>query len=224
VGFWGSIDAPPALFRASRPSALREEAAGYALEPPKPRSGYPVSVNGFTCLGQVAGSYLILVCGASLVLLDQHAAHERILLHTIKRDAMSAQSQLLSLPAELALHPSEKARLEELFGQLTDLGYSLSATPAGVCVSGVPPLLGRAAGLELLRDILSERVDGPEELLRRMACHAAIKARQTLTADEAAELLRQWLDTPERDFCPHGRPIVLHFDSTALEKMFKRKV
>jgi DNA mismatch repair protein MutL len=83
-------------------------------------------------------------------------------------------------------------------------------------------LLGRAGGLELLRDILSERVDGPEELLHRMACRAAIKAGQTLTADEAAGLLRQWLDTPERAFCPHGRPTVLRFDPTDLEKMFKR--
>jgi DNA mismatch repair protein MutL len=181
-------------------------------------------VGDLTCLGQVAGSYLILVRGDSLLLLDQHAAHERVLLHGIKGQALSAQSQLLTLPAELALHPSERARLEELFGQLTSLGYSLSATPAGVSVSGVPPLLGRAGGLELLRDILSERVDGPEELLHRMACHAAIKAGQTLTADEAAGLLRQWLDTPERDFCPHGRPTVLHLDPAALEKMFKRRV
>ncbi|MCL1939692.1 MAG: DNA mismatch repair endonuclease MutL [Desulfovibrionaceae bacterium] len=247
AGFWGSIDAPrlvdrveqeredPAeqqerpdlpesVFRASRPSALREEETGYAPIPklPPARGGYPVSVGDFTCLGQVADTYLILVHDASLFLVDQHAAHERVLLHAIRNQTMSAQSQLLAIPADLPLHASEKTRLEQLFGQLTNLGYSLSATRAGVSVSGVPPLLGRTEGLELLRDILSERVDGPEELLHRMACRAAIKAGQTLTADETAGLLRQWLDTPERAFCPHGRPTVLRFDPAALEKMFKR--
>jgi DNA mismatch repair protein MutL len=262
VGFWGSMDTPrlvdrveqkqedPAeqrespVFRASRPSALREKESGYAFDPEPPRArggdnaafakdaacpelpqaqgGYPVSVGGFICLGQVAGSYLILVRDASLFLVDQHAAHERVLLHAIKKQTMNAQSQLLALPAELSLHVSEKARLEQLFGQLTNLGYSLSATRTGVSVSGVPPLLGRAGGIELLRDILSERVDGPEEVLHRMACRAAIKAGQALTADEAAGLLGQWLDTPERVFCPHGRPTVLRFDPADLEKMFKR--
>ena len=238
------------VFHTSRPSTLREAEAGYTPaeaappipsslqawggdittfagaaacpELPQARGGYPVSVGDFVCLGQVADTYLILVRGTSLFLVDQHAAHERVLLHAIRNQSMSAQSQLLTLPADLSLHASEKTRLEQLFGQLTNLGYSLSATRAGVSVSGVPPLLGRAGGLELLRDILSERVDGPEELLHRMACRAAIKAGQTLTADETAGLLRQWLDTPERAFCPHGRPTVLHFDPAALEKMFKR--
>ena len=186
--------------------------------------GYPITVDGFTCLGQVADTYLILVKNDSLVLVDQHAAHERVLLHAIERGTMSAQSQLLALPAELALHPSEQGRLEELYGRLTTLGYALSVSGSGVSVSGVPPLLGRAKGIELLRDILSERVDGPEALLHLMACKAAIKAGQRLTADEAAGLIRQWLNTPERAFCPHGRPTVLTFDAASLEKMFKRKI
>ena len=201
--------------------------AGDIVEPPESepsqaQCGYPVSVGGFVCLGQAAAAYLILVRGDALFLLDQHAAHERVLLHAVKSQNMSAHSQLLMIPAELSLHAAETARLEELFGQLADLGYSLSITPAGLSVSGVPPLLGRAGGLELLRNILSERVDGAEELLHRMACQAAIKAGQVLTADEAAGLLRQWLATPDRAFCPHGRPAVLCFDQAALEKMFKR--
>ena len=186
--------------------------------------GYPVTVDGFTCLGQVADTYLILLKNDSLVLVDQHAAHERVLLHAIERGTMSAQSQLLALPAEMALHPSEQGRLEELYGRLTALGYAISASGSGVSVSGVPPLLGRAKGIELLRDILSERVDGPEALLHLMACKAAIKAGQRLTGDEAAGLIRQWLNTPERAFCPHGRPTVLTFDAVSLEKMFKRKI
>lgn len=256
-----------AVFRASRPSALHENTAGYApafrsgasptpraeavwdqgpsqppdavptaqgfpdenreagLMPLSPQAGgYPISVDAFVCLGQVADTYLILVKGDSLFLVDQHAAHERVLLHAIERQTVSAQSQLLAFPAEMPLHPAERSRLEGVFGQLTHLGYSLSATPAGVSVSGVPPLLGRAKGLELLRDILSERVDGPEALLHLIACRSAIKAGQQLTADEAAGLIRQWLATPDCAFCPHGRPTVLSFDPAALEKMFKRKI
>jgi DNA mismatch repair protein MutL len=179
-------------------------------------------VGPLLCLGQVADSYLILVQKESLLLLDQHAAHERVLLRLLEVQTQSAQSQLLTLPAELPLQPSESRRLQELSPELARLGYSLSIAVDGASVAGVPPLLGRSRSLVLLRDILAGRADGIDDLLHLMACHSAVKAGQRLTGDEAAELLRQWLATPDRHFCPHGRPTVLAFDPPALEKMFKR--
>lgn len=186
--------------------------------------GYPVAVGPFVCLGQLAATYLVLVQGDDLLLLDQHAAHERVLLHTVKEQAGNGQSQLLALPTDLPLHPAESARLGELFPQLVRLGYSLSLQAQGVSVAGVPPLLGRDRGLAMLRDILAEKVDDIDDLFHRMACHSAIRAGQNLTADEAAGLLRLWLDTPDRCFCPHGRPVMLAFTPADLEKLFKRKI
>lgn len=190
----------------------------------QPEGGYPVQVGPLSCLGQLADTYLILMENDSLLLLDQHAAHERVLLQNIEQQTGSAQSQLLTVPTELSLHPSESERLMELQPKLASLGYDLSLDAGSVSVRGVPPLLGRARGIEMLRDILADRTDGIDDLLHLMACRSAIKAGQRLTADEAAGLLRRWLDTPDRGFCPHGRPIVLKFGKTELEKMFKRKV
>jgi DNA mismatch repair protein MutL len=155
--------------------------------------------------------------------MDQHAAHERVLLHRIERQTESAASQLLVLPEEMRLRPEESERLRALYAELTRLGYALEAGEDQVRVKGVPPLLGRERGLEALRDILTERPHGLDDMLHLMACRAAIKAGQTLTGDEAAGLIRQWLLTPDCRFCPHGRPTVLEFDAHALEKMFKRK-
>jgi DNA mismatch repair protein MutL len=205
------------------PETARSQTAASAARECR-NNGYPVDVGPLLCLGQVADTYLILVQGDSLLLLDQHAAHERVLLHLLEGQTQSAQSQLLALPVDLPLSSSANMRLQELFPELTRLGYSLAADADRVSVAGVPPLLGRGRGLDLLRDILAERTEGIDDLLHLMACHSAIKAGQPLTGDEAAELLRQWTATPDCRFCPHGRPTVLTFDPPSLEKMFKRKI
>lgn len=216
---------------------MRETASRYRAEGPGPAAhaphtggrgledgGYPVRVGPLLCLGQVADTYLILLRDDTLLLLDQHAAHERVLLHGLEQQTGAAQCQLLALPTEISLHPAEAARLREMLPRLTRLGYSLEAGEAGVSVRGVPPLLGRVQGLALLRDILADRTDGMDDLLHLMACRAAVKAGQPLTGDEAAGLLSRWLTAPERSFCPHGRPVVLSFSPADLEKMFKRRV
>ncbi|MDL2279978.1 DNA mismatch repair endonuclease MutL [Desulfovibrio sp. OttesenSCG-928-G11] len=225
-----------ALYRDARPAALRESSAAYGAAGNGPGAGngasakgpgagaYPVTVEAFTCLGQLADSYLILLRGDSLFLLDQHAAHERVLLNIIEKQTESASSQLLALPMDIALHPSEQELLEGLFSELTRLGFALRKDGDQLKVSGVPPLLGRARGLAFLRDLLSGRARGFDDIRHLMACRSAIKAGQTLTGDEAAELLRLWLQSPNCGFCPHGRPTILEFDPKTLEKLFKRKI
>ena len=211
-------------YRADAPSATAPPVFADSVHASPDDGGYPVRVGSLLCLGQMADTYLILLRGDTLLLLDQHAAHERVLLHGLEQQTGAAQCQLLALPADLPLHPAEAARLQEMFPRLTRLGYSLEAGARGVSVRGVPPLLGRAQGISLLRDILADRTDGMDDLLHLMACRSAIKAGQRLTGDEAAGLLSRWLATPERSFCPHGRPTVLSFGPADLEKMFKRRV
>ena len=225
------------LHRAARPVGASDSGSAYMpggatahagnnppLLPGGTAAGFPVEVEGFLCLGQVDDTYLILLRARSLFLVDQHAAHERVLLHRIEKQSESAASQLLALPMHLTLHPSESERLEEFFAELTRLGFALRRESGGVQVSGVSPLLGRSRGMAFLRDLLAGRTEGLDDIRHMMACRSAIKAGQSLTADEAAELVRQWLHTPDFRFCPHGRPTVLEFDPAALEKLFKRKV
>lgn len=182
-------------------------------------------IGDLTYLGQLADTYLIIrQRDEKLVLLDQHAVHERILFERIKRDASQGHSQLLALPINLTLHPSESSRLQEMWGDLETIGFSLdTAGETAVRVKGIPTALDTAEAKEFLREILSGQISSMEDLWAMMSCKSAIKAGQKLTSDEAAGLIAQWLKTPDRTYCPHGRPAVLQFTINDLEKMFKRK-
>ena len=188
------------------------------------RNGFPVVAGPLVCLGQVERTYLIVLDGEELLLLDQHAAHERVLLENIQKHGYEGHSQLLALPEEMALHPAEGDRLNERKRDLARLGYTLEQGENALLVRGVPSLLSTAQAIQVLRDILADRMDDMDDMFHFMACRAAIKAGQVLTGDEAAGLLRQWMQTPNCSFCPHGRPIVLRLERNVLEKLFKRRV
>ncbi len=178
---------------------------------------------GFTYMGQVADTYLVLMRDSQLLLLDQHAVHERILVNRIKAEAGSGQSQLLALPVEMRLHPAEYEHLQQIWGDLSGLGFSLALPSSSLLqIKGIPPLLGLGEAREFLRDAMADKGSGINALLNMMACKGAIKAGQRLSLDEALGLIHKWLQTPEREFCPHGRPAVLVLGERELEKMFKR--
>jgi DNA mismatch repair protein MutL len=186
----------------------------------------PLSEAGLEYLGQVAGTYLVLRQGAEggLLLVDQHAAHERVLLTAMRRARTDGSSQPLALPLELALHPSEALRAQELWDGLASLGFRLElAEGGGLLVRGVPPSLPAGRAAEFLREALAEKLDGLDGLWAMLSCKAAIKAGQELALDEAMALLEAWLASPEREHCPHGRPVAVSFGTADLERLFKRR-
>jgi len=216
----------------SAPLPLAPQGEGSAPEPHSDPAfvaagpaAQPLSQAGLEYLGQIADTYLVLrQHGEKLVLIDQHAAHERVLLENMRRSRSSGDSQPLALPLELGLHPSEAARAQELWAELRACGFLLAMSGADrLIVRGVPPSLPAGKAAEFLREILADRSAGLTELWTLLSCKAAIKAGQPLARDEALALLELWLDAPERDFCPHGRPVAVSFGAGELERLFKRK-
>jgi DNA mismatch repair protein MutL len=179
-------------------------------------------------LGQVAGTYLVLRQGGGshagrLVIVDQHAAHERVILENMRRARSAGDSQPLAVPLPLSLHPAEALRLAELEGELREVGFVLAQEGDRLLVSGVPPSLAAGKAVQYLREILDEQSDGLTSLWTLLSCKSAIKAGQSLAVDEALALLEAWLAAPERENCPHGRPVVVSFGEGDLERLFKRK-
>ena len=192
---------------------------------PAPRTPYEPPLPGhFAYLGQVAETYLVLRDDSgALILVDQHAAHERVLFEAAQKDAFSGKGRPLALPLELRLHPSEKGRFYELDNTLRSLGFEFVCTDASLLVLATPPLLSRSHAGQFLREAFAGRKDDLTGMLVGMSCKGAVRAGQRLTDDEAAGLLAQWFATAEREYCPHGRPCVLRWDAAALEKLFKRR-
>ncbi|BBD07956.1 DNA mismatch repair protein MutL [Desulfovibrio ferrophilus] len=185
----------------------------------------PVASGPETYLGQLADTYLILRGeDGMLSLIDQHAAHERVLFHSFEHAGQGGDSQPLVTPLQLPLHPSEASRLQELWTDLKQLGFDMrTPTPETLSIHAIPALLTASRAKDYLRAAISGQAKNIRDLWAMMSCKAAIKAGQSLARDEALSLLSTWRTTPDKDYCPHGRPIRISWSLSELERLFKRK-
>jgi DNA mismatch repair protein MutL len=178
---------------------------------------------------------LIFVSPEGLLLLDQHAAHERVLLERLSNDLFRGgiPKQPLLLPEVIELPSNESKIIEEHLGDLARMGFDLE--PAGIrsfWVKSVPQILADQGPLETLRETVKEISSWGKEtrlqnsydpVLKMMACHAAIQAHRPMGREEAQAL---WTDLQNCQFpshCPHGRPTQLRITHSDLEKMFGRR-
>ena len=181
-------------------------------------------LNDFRWLGQVARTYLVFSQkDDALLILDQHAMHERIFYEKFRKGGSRGMAQPLLVPLELELHPAESSRLIEIQETLTGLGFELSKRDSRCFVHAMPPEMDRSEAVSFLREALSGRVDDLDSVWIHHACATAIRAGQHLTREDALKLVSQWLQTEEPDFCPHGRPCAVTLDKADLERLFKRK-
>jgi DNA mismatch repair protein MutL len=217
---------------AEAPLAFEAAPAARMLSVAEPRPEHPLGAP----VAQVLDTYVIAVAGdGSLVLVDQHAAHER-LTHEALRGQMldgGVRSQPLLLPAVVDMAPADAARLLARSDEMTRLGLEIEAFgPGAVLVRALPAALGAPEPGPLLRDladeleeldeatVLSARLDA---VIARLACHGSIRAGRRLNGAEMDALLRQMEATPRAATCSHGRPTFLKLSKAEIEKLFGRR-
>ena len=224
---WRGAEADVLTAAEALPMGRAEEAAPVASE----TADYPLGI----ARGQVANTYIVAEAQDGLVLVDQHAAHERLVLERLRAagagDAM-ARSQALLVPDVVELDEADCDRLEEAAEGLARFGLQMERFgPSAMLVRALPHVLAKADPHRLLQDLaddiamhgeallLGEKI---EHVLATMACHGSVRAGRVLRVDEMNALLREMERTPRSGQCNHGRPTWVKLSMEDVEKLFGR--
>jgi len=230
----GVRDEPLADYAALLGEPARAAEAAYAANTPMPPAQDDEAPPLGFAIAQLKGIYILAENAHGLVLVDMHAAHERITYEKLKagRACSNLRSQLLLVPLNVSVSAKEAAAAEEHADALAEWGLELSRSgPSGVVVRRIPALLEGADVAQLCRDVLAElalhgssrRLQELEnELLSTMACHGSVRAGRRLTAPEMNALLREMEATERSGQCNHGRPTWTQLGLAELDKLFLR--
>jgi DNA mismatch repair protein MutL len=184
---------------------------------------------------QLHENYIVAQTATGIVIVDQHAAHERLVYERLKRqmDETGIRAQALLIPEIVDLSPTDAARLLEAAPALAEVGLGIE--PFGgsaVAIRETPAVLGPVNGAPLIRDILDELTDqGDSQLVRaridailsRMACHGSVRSGRQMRPEEMNALLREMEATPLSGQCNHGRPTYVELSLHDIERLFGRR-
>jgi DNA mismatch repair protein MutL len=183
---------------------------------------------------QVHENYIVAQTEDGMVLVDQHAAHERLVYEKLKTqiDTHGVATQVLLIPEIVSLSEGDAARVLAQRETLEHIGLIIEPFgPGAVAIRETPAILGEVNGADLLRDILDELDDTPQSqlvrervdaVLSRVACHGSIRSGRRMNADEMNQLLREMEATPHSGQCNHGRPTYVELKLSDIEKLFGR--
>ena len=208
-------------------SSSREEPA-----PAKPEPAQPVQedVPALRYIGEVFQTYLLLEAGDKFIVMDKHAAHERIRYEQLRSQLSLDCAQALVHPIPLTLTADQQALLEEHRARLAEYGLRFGKTQEGICLTAAPSVLEHSQLSLLVEEMLSSIAAGKqdispaawERLLETTACRGAIKGGEENSREELQRLALQVWKDPTIRHCPHGRPIAVVFTRRQLEKRFGR--
>ncbi|KAJ57516.1 DNA mismatch repair protein MutL [Actibacterium mucosum KCTC 23349] len=241
--------ATPRVYQMDRP-APRTINTAYAMQAPPAAPGFaeaaqpsarveevteePADLPLGAARAQIHENYIIAQTETGLVIVDQHAAHERLVYEKLKRQMAEngVAAQALLIPEIVQLSPDDRAALLNAADALAQLGLTIE--PFGgdaVAVRETPALLGEVNAAAMLRDILDELADlgtsdavqsQLEAILSRVACHGSIRSGRRMRADEMNALLREMEATPHSGQCNHGRPTYVELQLRDIERLFGR--
>ncbi len=214
-GMWGRVDAPVEEVVEEAEAAPQDLPLGAAR-------------------GQVHENYIIAQTADGMVIVDQHAAHERLVYEKLKRQMAEngVAAQALLIPEIVELSAGDCARLLEMAEELAKLGLGIEAFGGtAIAVRETPAILGTVNAGDLLKDILDELADQNssnllqskiEAILSRIACHGSIRSGRWMRAEEMNALLREMEATPHSGQCNHGRPTYVELKLADIERLFGR--
>ncbi|HEY5008218.1 MAG TPA: DNA mismatch repair protein MutL, partial [Caulobacteraceae bacterium] len=232
AGGWTPQASAPSFAGLSEPSGRAEldYAAGPSAEVIDP-TNYPLGA----ARAQVHETYVVAQTTDGIVIVDQHAAHERLVYEKMKAEleAGGAVRQTLLMPEVVELDPAEAERVGRYADDLAKLGLVIEPFgPGAVLVRETPALLGETDAAGLVRDIADDLAENgaPLALAERlqavcstMACHGSVRAGRRLSAAEMNALLRQMEATPHSGQCNHGRPTYVELKLADIERLFGRR-
>ena len=225
---WSPAPSPDQM---AAPAAVPPQGPFTLQETALPGGNWPLG----RALAQLQGVYLLAENTSGLIIVDMHAAHERIVYERLKSQLNASAriaSQPLLIPATFAATPQEVSTAESFTDTLMRLGLEVTPfSPKTLAVRAVPTSLAAGDAVELARSVLAELAQhdastvierAQNELLGTMACHGAVRANRRLTLDEMNALLRQMEATPRSDQCNHGRPTWRQVSMKELDALFLR--
>ena len=212
-------------------AAVSANTAAAVAEPEPPARDYPLGA----AKAQLHGTYIVAETSASVIIVDQHAAHERLVYEKLKAALAGGgiERQILLIPEVVELDADAAALLESRAGDLAALGLAVEAFgPGAVLVREVPALIAKGGIKALISDLAEELdqigtaaslEDRLHEILARIACHGSVRAGRSLKPEEMNALLREMEATPNSGQCNHGRPAFVELKLADIERLFARR-